>query len=241
MLYVIGMLIGLGLASWRFTVLQKQKASYQWPTTSGMIVESKRIYVRDGERSHYQADITFSYKVSGLSFVSHQVSLWSADLSDYPEESKTFVSLHPKGSEVDVYYDPKEPWNGVLIPGAHEKLSYLLIGYGVFLVLLGIVGIIEQLLKARRRAAALQGADALTPAVPIRKRHIPSGGNEILVYFGIAMFCLVFAIGLLLPPFLRGPSILLEAQHQTSPWPLIWGIACVGGFVLFSWLGGRNL
>src|SRR5215469_7031618 len=129
-LYVMGILIGLGLIHWRLSVLQKQRASYQWPTTNGVIVESKRVCVPGGKHPYYRVDITFSYKANGLPFVSHQISLWSPDLRDYPDDSKQFVSLHPKGSEVDVYYDPKEPWNGVLIPGAHERLNYLLIGWG---------------------------------------------------------------------------------------------------------------
>ena len=236
-------LVGLGVALWGFIVLQKQRASYHWPATRGMIVHSERVYVPGGgssSSSHYRADMTYSYKVNGTRYISHQISLWSADLSDYGDENKTFVANHPKGSVVDVYYDPGNPANAVLIPGAHEKLYKLLMGYGAFLVVVGTIGIIGQRRKEPRLVAVLNAPDAATRTVQIRKADIEKGLGALLAYLMIAMLFLVFGVAIILPTFLAGPSVLLEAPHRDNSWQYPWAGVCVAGFIVCLVIASRK-
>jgi hypothetical protein len=222
-----------------FIVLQKQKASYHWPATSGTIVHSERVYEPGRETSHYHADVTFSYKVNGASYLSHQISLWSADLSDYGEENKTFVQNHPQGSAVDVYYDPGNPANAVLVPGAHERLSQLLMGAGALFIILGILGIIEQRRKQPRLAAVSNASDAPTRTVQVRKPDMEKGLGALIAFLLIGMLFLIFGMAIILPLFLTGPSVSLEAPHRDDSWQLTWGGACIAGFAVCLVIASR--
>jgi hypothetical protein len=239
-LFAISILLGLGVASYGFVVLQKQKTSFQWPTTSGTIVHSERVYEPSRDNSHYRADVTYSYQLNGARYMSHQISLWSADLDNYDEVNKVFVSNHQPGTAVDVYYDPKNPANAVLIPGANEKLNELLMGYGAFLAVVGTIGIIARLRKQPRLTSLLNAPDAATRTVRMKMADIEKGWNILAVHMLIGMLFMILAIGLILPPLLSGPSVLLEAPHQTNPWQFIWGIACLGGFIGSLLIGARR-
>jgi len=55
------------------------------------------------------------------------------------------------------------------------------------------------------------------------------------------MFFMILAIGMILPPLLSGPAVLLEAPHpRASPWQFILGVACLGGFFGALVLGARK-
>lgn len=238
--FVFCVLLGAAAAGWGFIVLEKQKASFQWPATSGSIVQADRVIIPAHGSLHYRADVMYSYKINGARYVSRQISLWSADLEGYDSISKPFVEAHTAGMDVAVYYDPKNPANAVLLPGANEKLNELMMGWGGFLLVLGIVGIVACYRQEPRLAAVLNAPDAQTRTVQMRRDDIEKGINGMLINLMIGMCFLVFAIGLLLPPFLTGPAIMLEAQHKVSPSLSGWGIACLGGFIVCLVIGARK-
>ncbi len=240
LVFVLSLMLGAGMAGWGFIVLNKQKLSFQWPTTNGTIVQADRVYMPGRDSSHYRANVTYDYKVNGTRYVSGQISLWSSDLDGYDSINETFVTMHKVGTEVDVYYDPKNPANSVLLPGANDKLNELMMGAGGLLVVLGIIGIIARLRQEPRLMAVLNAPDAQTRIVQMRRGDIEKGIKGFLINLMIAMGFLMFAGALLLPPFLMGPAVTLEAQHKTNPSLFVWGIACIAGFTVFFVIGASK-
>jgi hypothetical protein len=98
--------------------------------------------------SFYYVQATYSYIVNGTRYVSHQIRLWNPDLSRHLSEDVSvnyFAETHPANSTVGVYYDPRNPENAVLIPGADEYGCKILIRAG------GICGFLVILLLIWRR------------------------------------------------------------------------------------------
>jgi len=77
------------------------------------------LYYHSGRSSYHRVQATYTYIVSGTRHVSHQICLWSPDLSR-AGNAESFAKAHRAHTSVDVYYDPRNPDNSVLIPGADE-------------------------------------------------------------------------------------------------------------------------
>jgi hypothetical protein len=113
-------------------------------------------------------------------------------------------------------------------------------GYGAFLVIVGTIGIIGRRRKEPRLAAVLNAPDAATRTVQIRKADIEKGLGALLAYLMIAMLFLIFGAAIILPTFLAGPSVLLEAPHRDNSWQYPWAGVCVAGFIVCLVLASRK-
>jgi hypothetical protein len=145
-IYAIGIVFGTGLILRATNALRQHSQSAQWPTTPGVIIESKTIYsgpsIRGPDRaSPVRADVTYRYEVQGKSFSSKQISLWSPDLGWAQGAIEPFVAAHPTNSSVQVRYDPGHPENALLIPGANKKMEWLIIASGALILVAGFLGI----------------------------------------------------------------------------------------------------
>jgi len=236
--YGIATVLGAAMICWQAAVLQKQEASFHWPVATGTILQSTRTYV-SGSDSHYRADVFYSYKVDGTRYVSHQISLWSADLSSY--DTQGFVASHPEGSETTVYYDPKHPGNAVLIPGADEKENEFVMAMGGLAIIGSIGGIFRRLKRQPRLYALLNAPDAQTRTIELRKSDIESGINYFVTNVLVAGGFLMAGVVFLLVPFLSAPTFLLEApaRHSNS-WQLFAGVGSLAGCAIFLARGMRQ-
>lgn len=230
--YAIAIIFGVVLVSWEAVEFQRQKASFQWPTASGTMVESSRVFV-PGNDAHYRADVTYNYKVNGTSYVSHRISLFSRDLSSYDSINEAFVANHRAGTAVDVYYDPRNPANAVLIPGPDETFNKFEIGSGVLVIIIAIFGLIRSIPRHRRIAELMNAPDAATRTMHLQASDIKKGANAFLGNSGLAFLFLIVAVLLLLGPWLQHPAVLLEAPHPMSRGLMLWGIGCLAGMVFF--------
>jgi len=113
------LLIGPAFIWWGIYSNQRDRPSLQWPTVAGTIMQSDSWY-QGGKHSHYGVDVTYTYRVNGRHYMGHKVSLWNPHLHGSHDMVKAFVVTHPVHSSVDVHYDPQDPENSVLIPGADE-------------------------------------------------------------------------------------------------------------------------
>ncbi|MBW8863400.1 MAG: DUF3592 domain-containing protein, partial [Verrucomicrobia bacterium] len=192
--YVVGLLFGIGIICWQAAQLQREKASLLWPMVTGKILASELVYVS----SHDRADVTYNYVVNGTRQVSHQISLWSSDLSSYGSITRAFVANHTNGAPVDVYYDPGQPENAVLIPGTDENMHWLLMGMGGFSAFTSIFGLIARLRKEPRLHALLNDPAAETRTITMNKADIIRGSSAfgIHVLFGGLTLILTVAFSL---------------------------------------------
>jgi hypothetical protein len=118
---------------------QEAKESENWPTTTGVIVDTwveKHVW-RNNEGTKVYTEITYipyleysyvvhdkTYSCQRVNFGSHE---WVYESSDMAYKK---LSRYPIGAEVDVYYDPAEPSKAVLV----REISG-----GTFMIVMGVL------------------------------------------------------------------------------------------------------
>ncbi len=117
-------------------VLQKAKASVDWPTTKGVVVSAEVIRNRSDDGVTYRPEVLFEYTVDGEKYQQNHIR-YDGDVSTSSiTYSNKMVRKYKPGTEVVVHYDPAEPTEAVLEPGTTWS-SYFLIGFGAIFFLVG--------------------------------------------------------------------------------------------------------
>jgi hypothetical protein len=153
----IFLVAGLCMTPYGMFCLRRDRPSLQWPTVPGLMMQAD---VHRGITRHSHTDrltAAYSYEVNGTRHVSHQVRLWNSDLGN-TGNAAAFARAHPVRSTVEVYYDPQNPANAMLIPGANEFADQQFIWAGPVVILLSAY----QLLRIRRQYARLIAASPKT-------------------------------------------------------------------------------
>ncbi len=106
--------------------MQGGTASLTWPKTPGRILTSQ---VKRGVKGSARADITYSYSVAGQSHTGSRVNFsFGSNLN----ESSRLVNANPANSDVTVFYNPADPAEAVLVPGAKGGSTALLLAVLMF-------------------------------------------------------------------------------------------------------------
>lgn len=136
---IIPFLSGLGVILFiGKPMVDQAKASENWPTTEGMILESE---VRDGqgeESNMFSAHILYEYTVNNQTMEGDRIWFGGDFHSTNREQFQRIVNDYPLGKDVKVYYDPDDPVVAVLQPGAFNS-SYIV--YIIGCVIMGFGGI----------------------------------------------------------------------------------------------------
>lgn len=86
-----------------------QKEALSWPTTSGEVINS-RVQVSGGDHTTVSPYVLYKYQIEGNEFTSTQVRAGDQFYNSYTStESYDVVDNYPDGSQVTVYYNPKDP------------------------------------------------------------------------------------------------------------------------------------
>jgi hypothetical protein len=112
--------------------------SQNWPSTTGRIATCK-IDRHRGKRGEPAGTVRVSlaYEVAGKSYVGGRIGYHGAEGGTLAE-AESLARLFAEGSEVTVYYDPKNPRRAILQPGTSPMLlTAMLIAAGM--LALGIV------------------------------------------------------------------------------------------------------
>lgn len=143
-LIVAGIMLTGGIFTYNAVSMRmKARKARLWPTTKANITscEVKEDILRSSTGSIlnvYYVEISYDYTVNGVPLTGHRITLGSPHY-DYQSAS----SIHDRfavGSEVDVYYDPKNPANSVLVPYAKHAMRSLV--PGIFFLAIGVAIII---------------------------------------------------------------------------------------------------
>lgn len=123
--------------------------SSKWPSTSGLVLESKvdRRTDSDGDVS-YKANIKYEYKVEEGTHHSRRIMFGDFG-SNISSRARKFVDKYPVGMEVDVYYHPQKPELAAIEPGL-KMAAFMLPIFGLVFCAAGIVGFIIITKKMRR-------------------------------------------------------------------------------------------
>lgn len=105
--------------------------SMQWPKTTGTVGHCVRIHP---SLTSERLKATYTYTVNNQWYTGHQVTLWNPTRS-----VPGFMGAHPIASPIDVYYNPQDPEDSVLFPGADEGTNRLRINLGITAFGMGIM------------------------------------------------------------------------------------------------------
>jgi hypothetical protein len=112
---VVG-LIGGGLLIWMSIVNgRKAKESMSWPSVPGAVISSVLVTDTVGDIASFTPVVTYNYIVNGQVLQSDRVRFSST-------RSKRILTKYPKGSTVQVFYDPQRPSTAVLEKGGSTRV-----------------------------------------------------------------------------------------------------------------------
>ncbi len=132
-----GFVFALFVIPYAANTLHRDRASLRWPTVPGLMRQCD-VWERSSRHSYSVGlNAAYSYTVNGVRHISHQLCLWSPDLS-HANSARAFAQAHPVHSAVEVYYDPGNPANAVLVPGADELTGRIQMGAGIFVMPLAV-------------------------------------------------------------------------------------------------------
>jgi hypothetical protein len=149
-------------------ILDNAHASEKWPYVVGRVVSSgvgSHIHYDSSIRNHegtrmYRASLAYTYTVDYQEYRSTKVWFgdgWSSSSSSGAEE---VAARYPTGRLVNVYYNPENPKEAVLEPGAFFS-SYLLFGMGLLFFGLGVMWLLYESLRILLGVGLVGGGIAL--------------------------------------------------------------------------------
>jgi len=150
MLFMI-VIVGLFLGPSGFIKLIKSRRSRRWPVVDGKILESKIIH-RSTKRRYegsyvYVPIVKYLYEVNEEPFENDTVRYGGAN-SNIVSYAQTVCDKYPSGSQVKVYYNPKNPEDAVLEGGQVTVATKFMCGLGVFSLLSIITIVLFEVLKS---------------------------------------------------------------------------------------------
>lgn len=130
--------VGIGLGIWGWGVLTNARVSEGWPTVEGRVVRSEVDHSTDAEGGDsYTPEIEYEYTVDGLEYENNRVRFGENSYSSR-RRAEEETGRYPVGRRVEVYYEPGDPDNSVLEPGATLG-SYLGVVMGAMFLGIGLI------------------------------------------------------------------------------------------------------
>lgn len=121
-------------------LLERAKASKNWPTTGGVVLESRiqEHHSNNSSSTSYSPKIVYRYQVKQNEFESNTVWFGSDVSTSSRSTASNAVKRFPVEKEVTVYYDPADPAIAVLEPGVF-KTTYFFYLFGWLFLGIGIL------------------------------------------------------------------------------------------------------
>lgn len=98
-------------------------ASMTWPQVSGLVTHSDLEYRRresaSAKQTDYRVAVSYEYVVDDQVYRNDVVRFDQQMLSNARKE--TLVSSYPVGKRVDVFYNPEDPGQSVLVRGSYPS------------------------------------------------------------------------------------------------------------------------
>lgn len=144
--FLLAIAAGILLIMYGVHLYRKARAQKYWPTTEGEIIVSEVIKtsvdIPEHHRVSYTPNIIFKYSVYDNVYESDKISLSKFSKSGHKNDAEKMIARYPLNEKVTVYYDPKNPATGILVPG---KLTDITTAFalGIALIIGGIAGAIN--------------------------------------------------------------------------------------------------
>ncbi len=127
-------LIGIFFCVRNFFLLHVFKKSDGWPHVMGAL-KNHRISAfmnTNGGKKTYSVRVAYEYTVSGNTYSSERLKLWSGDFTT-EEEAEEVIKYLSSSPLIQVFYDPTNPAKAILLQGSGGR-KYTLAFWGGFLV-----------------------------------------------------------------------------------------------------------
>ena len=148
-------MLGMGAVWLVVTVRGMQLASESetWLSTTGTITETwiERDETTDADgdsETKFKPFLKYAYGVNGGTFSSRRVDFGSQPAYSSSSRAEDYLTKYPVGSQVEVFYDPADYGEAVLVREASGS-TFGLIG-GAVMVIGAVVGWIGTLIKSKR-------------------------------------------------------------------------------------------
>jgi hypothetical protein len=145
-LSVLFIAIGIGLIFLHRRNKRKTEESLSWPATIGTVSEStvkqgSSVLMSSDENGEsspvYTAEVSYSYQVGGVEYTSKRVTFGGSKSYSKRESAEKEAALYPVGTQLTVYYNPKNPKEAVLDRTA--KGSNMVLGMGIMFIIIGLI------------------------------------------------------------------------------------------------------
>lgn len=203
-------LVGCGLIAHHTERLREHRASLHWPSVEGTILQSERVRVSGRGSPSYYAKTAYTYKVNGTTYTSSQISLWTDYLAGVAGDH--FLNSHPTNSTVTVHYNPQDPTNAVLLPGADERANrtWMVVGAVILLLAVGIAPILVR--EQNRIHALLKQSPSEREPISLNLTDVKNAGNAAFTFLFISLVLGMAAVAMLLIPLLSGPPSIAGSR-----------------------------
>ena len=115
-----------------------------WPTTTGIVNSAEVKKVASKGSSQYAPIIAYSFQIDNEEYTSEKYS--STTARGASQWAKDIVDQYPANSEVNVFYNPENPKQSVLVPGLQSDNYWMTILSLVFSVVVSLA-FVKQLKK----------------------------------------------------------------------------------------------
>ncbi|MCM8538379.1 MAG: DUF3592 domain-containing protein [Lentisphaeraceae bacterium] len=132
---LVFIVFGSSVSYFGFTNGKNGKESPSWPTVNGTVTRSKVKFSSNG----YFPSIMYRYTIDGKEYETFGIDYGRiVEGSQAHAFAKNIVKRFPLGSQVDVYYDPLDPGESVLIPGG-TSASWFIVAFGGVFIFIGLL------------------------------------------------------------------------------------------------------
>ena len=128
---------------------RKADESLTWLETTGTVSESKVVQGsnvlmsndEDGESTPvFFPEISYTYRVAGLEYTSKRLTFAGVKSFSKRENAEKAASLYPVGTQIPIYYDPKNPKEALVDRTA--KKSNIFLTFGILFIILGLATVL---------------------------------------------------------------------------------------------------
>ena len=169
---------GLALLLFFIGMFRYQRRATQWPWVTGRVVASavesyQERSTSDSNRTStmYRPVVEFAYSVHGRDYHSKQIKLMT-EVSGSQSYAEKISAKYPKGSEVNVHYDPADPGTAALENPTGMAFIVLVAALAMFALAAWKTGIFEEAKKKKKknlkdRACVLARVFCPAPGAPV--------------------------------------------------------------------------
>lgn len=129
------LLMAVGGLAWHWWKMRMGLASNNWPKTRGTVLASDMDFVEDGDNRErgYEVSAEYTYKVGLQLFKSTRLT-FDATSHLTLAEAQRLLSIVQNSREIDVYFNPAEHSQAVLVTGASARSKWWFVLWVVLFV-----------------------------------------------------------------------------------------------------------